>query len=609
MSAPSRIASIALLAAAVAWGAKERISILDFQVSSAARADVGPDASQDLTQQVRDVATSLMDPSRFEIMTRENILVMLPPGKSLSECEGQCEVETARNIGSRWHVVGDVKKVGRRLVLSVRLYDVVGGSQLSGFRVVGSGVDELVDSAGPRSRELLRKVPGVEAIPVAQPLPAPDTSERSAPKFLWQRVPDGLDPRQRAELVESSFDLLRKNWAGGNLPSDFPDRSSRQVELFRAGRLQNLGEAFRTFVGMDDAEIVAKEGIAPDRARMGLDMAIAMVGDSVRLLPSPGGSAARAGIRVGDRLLRIDGFSVDGASQQRIVEGLLGYEGAKVQVDVLRPGEASPRRFDVAHAVPSDGFGSALLGGGVGYVRPGAFQTGLAKRIAAALSDLRSRGASSLVLDLRGSAGGLQDEILGAASGVLPKGARIGESRGPGGTNPLVVGDLAKPFGGPCVVLVDPGTRSGSLFLAVAIREAGRGVLLGESSEGPGWPVKLLLPLPKVCRSGDPDRCPREPMFKVVAYRARSIGGDDCRSVRPNSVVADSRDFAAAQPTSQGAIASSVASDAQLQAAIRIAGDRDAYGALLPKASDPGEAKIPGLSEIPGIGRLFRHDR
>jgi hypothetical protein len=144
-----------------ASAAKERISILDFVVSPAARADVSSDASQDLTQQVRDAATSLIDPKRFEVMTRENILVMLPPGvKSLAECEGQCEVETARNLGSRWHVVGDVKKVGTKLVLSVRLYDVAGGTQLAGFRLSGATVDALDDSVGIKARELVLRIPG-----------------------------------------------------------------------------------------------------------------------------------------------------------------------------------------------------------------------------------------------------------------------------------------------------------------------------------------------------------------------------------------------------------------------------------------------------------------
>lgn len=156
--------AFALLVATLACAAKERISILDFSVSATAKKAVNQDASQDLTQQVRDAATNMIDPAKFEVMTRENILVMLPPGKKdLSECEGQCEVETARNLGSRWHVVGDVKKVGSALVLSIRLYDVLAGTSMSGERIEGAHVDVLVRKVAASAQRLLGKIPGLKS--------------------------------------------------------------------------------------------------------------------------------------------------------------------------------------------------------------------------------------------------------------------------------------------------------------------------------------------------------------------------------------------------------------------------------------------------------------
>ena len=180
----STFAALVLLASLCCAG-KERISILDFtRLDPLAKKSVTESEIQDLTQQVRDVATGLLDTSRFEVMTRENILVMLPPGKKdLSECEGQCEVETARNLGSRWHVVGDVKKVGTRLVLSVRLYDVVGGTQLGGVRAIGSNVDALVDAVSPKARELLAKIPGLILLQPATVAPVvPSLPVTSVPK-------------------------------------------------------------------------------------------------------------------------------------------------------------------------------------------------------------------------------------------------------------------------------------------------------------------------------------------------------------------------------------------------------------------------------------------
>ena len=167
---PPIVPFVLLLVAVHSHAAKECISILDFTVNPTAVHDVTGDAIQDLTQQVRDQATGMIDPARFEVMTRENILVMLPPGrKDLAECEGRCEVETARNIGARWHVVGDVKKVGRKLVLSIRLYDVRGGAELDGVRVEGADVDALSDDVASKARILLSRVPGLGLSPDVHP--------------------------------------------------------------------------------------------------------------------------------------------------------------------------------------------------------------------------------------------------------------------------------------------------------------------------------------------------------------------------------------------------------------------------------------------------------
>jgi len=152
--------SLLLLLVPACFAGKERISILDFSVGTSARQFVNSDETQDLTQQVRDQATHYVDTSKFEIMTRENILVMLPPGrKSLGECEGQCEVEMARNLGSRWHIVGDVKKVGSKLVLSIRLYDVASGTQLGGERIDGLTVDALAEGVAAKAESLLGRIP------------------------------------------------------------------------------------------------------------------------------------------------------------------------------------------------------------------------------------------------------------------------------------------------------------------------------------------------------------------------------------------------------------------------------------------------------------------
>ena len=64
-------------------------------------------------------------------MTRDNMLVMLKD-MGLSECvEGNCEVETGRNIGAKLVVAGSVVDIGGTHIVSIKLYDCESGGLLS----------------------------------------------------------------------------------------------------------------------------------------------------------------------------------------------------------------------------------------------------------------------------------------------------------------------------------------------------------------------------------------------------------------------------------------------------------------------------------------------
>jgi hypothetical protein len=57
-------------------------------------------------------------------MTRENLLILLQAtGKSLEECEGECEVDTGRRIGADLILSGDVQKLGLIFKISLRMHN------------------------------------------------------------------------------------------------------------------------------------------------------------------------------------------------------------------------------------------------------------------------------------------------------------------------------------------------------------------------------------------------------------------------------------------------------------------------------------------------------
>ena len=114
-----------------------------------------------LTDELRAQALRVLPPERnFTIMTRENINAMLPPGKSVEQCEGSCLVETGRNINAEYIAQGRVSLFGKRLSLTVELYETLGSKLLGTFSSEGGNAEDLLLEIKKNSPGLFGKVPG-----------------------------------------------------------------------------------------------------------------------------------------------------------------------------------------------------------------------------------------------------------------------------------------------------------------------------------------------------------------------------------------------------------------------------------------------------------------
>lgn len=94
----------------------------------------------------------------FTIMTRENINVMLPPGKSITECEGSCLAETGRNIAADYVAQARIVKVGTSLALSAEMYETAGNKLLASFNGLGETFNDLVGLIKEQSPNFFKKV-------------------------------------------------------------------------------------------------------------------------------------------------------------------------------------------------------------------------------------------------------------------------------------------------------------------------------------------------------------------------------------------------------------------------------------------------------------------
>lgn len=125
---------------------------------------IQPNENQFLTNVLREEAVKTLDPSlNYTIMTRENILAMLPPDKNVEDCEGACLVETGRNIAANYVVQAVVNTFGSSLTITVELYDTKSGKLMSSFNAKKSDIDSLEIEIREKAPQMFQQVFKIES--------------------------------------------------------------------------------------------------------------------------------------------------------------------------------------------------------------------------------------------------------------------------------------------------------------------------------------------------------------------------------------------------------------------------------------------------------------
>lgn len=202
--------------------------------------------------------------------------------------------------------------------------------------------------------------------------------------------------------------------------------------------------------------------------------------------------AARAGLKPGDQILRIDGEDTQGMELARALQKMRGPAGQKVLLTIMREGFSAPRDIailrDHIRIVSVEG----ALHGGYGYVKLKNFQERTDLDLRKELARLRGlnggKELKGLVLDLRNNPGGLLEQAVAVSDRFLPGNLLIVSTRGRDGRNVIEeyskTRDTERPY--PMVVLVNAGSASASEIVAGALQDHGRAVILGTPTFGKG---------------------------------------------------------------------------------------------------------------------------
>ena len=236
----------------------------------------------------------------------------------------------------------------------------------------------------------------------------------------------------------------------------------------------------------------------------GIGSYIGMRRDSLVYISGPyeNSPAAKAGLRSGDRIVRIDTTDVRRAGNERVSAMLKGQPGTTVNITVERPyaGPDSVLNFAIKREklnIPSVPY-YGVTRGDIGYIRLNSYMEKSADEVRRALEEFKANPAvKGVVLDLRGNGGGLVESAVEIVNFFVPKGTEVLRMKGREKDSERIYKTTKHPLlpDMPLAVLIDGGSASSSEITAGALQDLDRAVLIGSRSFGKGL-VQSTRPLP-----------------------------------------------------------------------------------------------------------------
>ena len=207
--------------------------------------------------------------------------------------------------------------------------------------------------------------------------------------------------------------------------------------------------------------------------------------------------AAKAGVKAGDYIVKINGEQVQGKTLMEAVNLMRGPEGTSIEITVRRKGLRKAKIFKITREIIEiKSVISKIVDNKVGYLRLRAFNKNSSSQLKKEISKIeKNKKLVGYILDLRNNPGGLlsqaviiSDFFLNDGEIVSTKGRKKRENR------KFFAKKGDKIDGKPLIVLINNGSASASEIVAGALQDQKRAILLGETTFGKGS-VQSIIPL------------------------------------------------------------------------------------------------------------------
>ncbi|MBS1739400.1 MAG: S41 family peptidase [Bacteroidetes bacterium] len=257
-----------------------------------------------------------------------------------------------------------------------------------------------------------------------------------------------------------------------------------------AGILSHL-DPHTVYISANDLQSISED---MEGSFVGIGVEFSIVRDTIQVTSViDGGPAQRAGINLGDKLIKVDDSIVAGRkiSSATIIKMLRGKMHSKVFVTILSIENAAEKKLLIQRdAIPLYSLDVSLMldeASHIGYMKLNRFSATTYDEFKTALTALKKKGMQSLVLDLRGNPGGYLDAATKIAGEFLGSDKLIVYTEGKHSPRTEYKAENNGEFEkGKLVILIDESSASASEILSGATQDWDRGILVGQRSYGKG---------------------------------------------------------------------------------------------------------------------------
>lgn len=265
--------------------------------------------------------------------------------------------------------------------------------------------------------------------------------------------------------------------------------TNKLIEGAISGMAESLKDPYTVYYNKEQMKLFTDMQKTTENEYVGVGLPIMLdkSGIVTVLEPFDDSPAKAAGIKQGDKILKIDGKDITDIKDDALVASMIkGEENTEVVLTILKPSEGTTTDVKVVRkkikAVLN--IRSEMLPNNIAYIKLKLFDENISQNFISQLNKLVSQGAHSLIIDVRDNPGGLYNEVVSLADRLLPEGTIVyTEDRQ--GKKSVKKSDKTE-LNMPIVVLTNGNSASASEILAGAIKDFGKGALIGTKTFGKG---------------------------------------------------------------------------------------------------------------------------